>query len=364
MPDSVVKLSPAQFRQHFPALDAAPHFASCSQGALSDHLAHTMQQLTASLMKEQAPWGTWMDKVEEYRARSAFYFGAEADQIAVLNCASEAAFQVVTSLDWAGERNQLVTSDLEFPSIGNVWRAQAQAIEVVNVRGLSEALFAENWIPLITERTKLVSVPWVSYVNGTRPDVETIIAHAHSVGARVIVDAYQGAGVVPLDVAQIDCDFMMTGNLKYMLGLPGIASLYVHDPRSTEIPAILTGWFGRVNPFAFNADRIDFPDNARRFEVGAHAIPSAYAGVAGLDMLDRVNPHEIWNHVIELRETLAEELTGLGYSLDQPSDPSHRGPQVAIISDDPERLATELARSGIGTSPRGSRLRQIGRAHV
>lgn len=353
----VPALTPAQFRRQFPALEQAPHFASCSQGALSDHLAHAMQRMTGGLIDAQAPWGEWVAKVEEYRAHAGRFLGVDGENVAVLSCASEGAFQAVSSLDWSGDRNELVTSDLEFPSVGNVWRAQGTEIRIRNVEGIEAALHAENWIPLISERTKLVSIPLVSYINGTRPDIDRVIAHAHAVGALVFVDAYQGAGVVPFSAAELDCDFLVTGNLKYLLGLPGIAMLYVRDPAGVERPAGLTGWFGRVNPFAFDPAGVDYPDNARRFELGTHPIPSAYAGVAGFEMIEQVSLPEVWEHVVALRERLAHELTELGIRIDYPTDPAHRGPQVAVLVDDPDALAAELAKSGIGTSPRGQRLR-------
>lgn len=350
-------LNPEQFRAQFPALEAAPHFASCSQGALSDKLAHTMQRMTAGLFDAQAPWGDWVAKVEEYRSHAGAFLGVDSDSIAVLSCASEGAFQVVSSLDWSGERNRLVTSDLEFPSVGNVWRAQHDPIEVINVSGVSAALLAENWIPQIDERTKLVSIPLVSYINGTRPELEQVIAHAHSVGALVFVDAYQGAGVVPFSATELNCDFLVSGNLKYLLGLPGIALLYVRDSARVERSAALTGWFGRVDPFAFDAGCVDYPANARRFETGTHPIPSAYAGVAGFELISQLDLTASWTHIVSLRERLAGELEGLGLRLDYPRDPAHRGPEVAVHHPNPDELAASLAKSRIGTSPRGQRLR-------
>lgn len=355
--DGVPPLTPGQFRLLFPALDDAPHFASCSQGAVSDHLAHAMQGFVGMLSETQAPWGTWVGQVEHYRRLAGSTIGADPEHVAVLSCASEAAFQVVSSLDWSGERNRLVTSDHEFPSIGNVWRAQRENIDVVSVHGHEAVVSAESWTAVIDERTKLVSIPLVSYVNGARPEVEAIIAHAHSVGAKVSIDAFQGAGVVPIDVGALDCDFLFTGNLKYLLGLPGVAMLYVKDV-VPELPARLTGWFGRVDPFAFDAAVVDYPENARAFETGTHPVPSVYAGVAGMELLARIDRQEAWSHVARLRDRLAEGLTEIGLTVDLPRDAAHRGPQVAIVDESPDALAAELSnRFRIGSAPRGQRLR-------
>jgi selenocysteine lyase/cysteine desulfurase len=216
---------------------------------------------------------------------------------------------------------------------------------------------AEEYVSAIDETTGLVSVPLVSYRNGLRLPVADVIEAAHAAGARVIVDAYQAAGVMPIDVRALGCDYLVAGALKYLLGLPGIAFLYARAGLADELEPELTGWFGRVNPFAFDPRTLDFPAAASRFEVGTPAIPSAYAAVAGLRTLAEADPKEIDSHVRALVDLAHERLTEIGRTMWSPADPALRGPQVAFADDDPDALAARLAERRIVTSPRGGLLR-------
>lgn len=345
------------FRREFPPLSNMVHLASCSQGALSAQLNFSLLELTSSLRDSGAPWDVWMGEVEKLRARFARFVNADADEIAIVCSASEGAYQVASSFTW-GARPGVVTSSLEFPSLGHVWRAQsAHGAHARMISGRTESLDASAWENAIDDTVSLVSAPLVSYHDGARPPLEEITALAHQAGARMFVDAYQGAGVVPIDVKAVDCDYLVTGSLKYMLGLAGIAFLYVRGGVDSERSPELTGWFGRVNPFAFDPARVDYPTTARRFEVGTPAIPSVYAANAGLGLLETVDQTEGYRHVTLMADRLADGFAALGVPMSRPSVQKQRGPQVAIYDDDPVKLSQWLHERRIMTAPRGELLR-------
>jgi selenocysteine lyase/cysteine desulfurase len=298
-----------------------------------------------------------MDEVELLRRTFARFINAAPDEIAIVPSASEGAYQVASSFDWSG-RNVIVTSGLEFPSVGHVWRAQrAQGAEIRSIDDRGAALDAENWAPHIDEAVRLVSVPLVSYHDGSRAPLARISDLAREAGAQIFVDAYQGAGVVPIDVKAMDCDYLTTGTLKYMLGLAGVAFVYVREGIQSERLPELTGWFGRVDPFAFNPGLVDYPTTARRFESGTPAVPSVYAANAGLALMEGLNQVEAYAHVVALTDELAEGFLASGERISRSSDPALRGPQVALYDDDPVALATFLHDRRIMTAPRGALLR-------
>ncbi|MFC6882736.1 MULTISPECIES: aminotransferase class V-fold PLP-dependent enzyme [Actinomadura] len=345
----------ARFRALFPSLADTVHLASCSQGAASEQMVSAMQEFQWSLRSEGAPWGTWMGKVDEARRAFAAHIGASPDEIAIVSCASEGAFQVASTLDWA-RRPGIVTTDMEFPSVAHVWLAQRGA-EVRHVKDRDGIVRADDYAALIDGTAGLVSVPLVSYRNGVRLPVGEVVEAAHAAGARVFVDAYQAAGVAPIDVKALGCDYLVTGALKYLLGVPGIAFLYVREGVRDARPPQLTGWFGRTDPFSFDPRSLDFPEHARRFETGTPAIPAAYAAVAGMRTLAGADPAAIDAHVRELTAVAHERLAEAGYAIASPADPALRGPQVAIKVDDPDGLAAALAGRRVVTSPRGDLLR-------
>lgn len=344
------------FRSHFPHLDELAHLASCSQGALSRELHYSLSDLTRSLHLQGAPWGEWMEEVEKLRGLFASLINTTPEHIAIVSSASAGAYQVVSSFEWDGAT--VLTSSLEFPSIGQVLHAQrARGAEIEFIEDREAALETDNWSGRMTSSTKLVSVPLVSYHNGARPDVVGIVREARERGITTLVDAYQGAGVLPIDVQELDCDYLVTGALKYLLGLGGVAFLYVKDIGLAERVPESTGWFGRVDPFSFDPTDTSYPDSARRFEGGTPSVPAVYAGLAGLRLLDSVDQSLGYEHVMQLRDYFCDEVGQLGIEISQPADPQRYGPQVAVRLADPNAAAESLAQDKIVTAPRNDVLR-------
>ncbi|RAY15994.1 aminotransferase class V-fold PLP-dependent enzyme [Actinomadura craniellae] len=324
---------------------------------MSDALAGSLAEFQARLLEPGDPWHPWTERVEEARRRFADLIGADADEVAIVSCASEGAYQVASGLAWS-PGDAIVTTDLEFPSIAHVWLAQRARGATVR-HAVSTGGFAtlDGYDQAIDERTRLVSVPLVSFRHGQRLPVAEIAALAHRRGAQVIVDAYQGLGVEPVNVAELGCDYLIGGALKYLLGIPGIAFLYARAGASQDRDPQLTGWFGRADPFSFNPYELDYAKTARRFEVGTPPVPAAYGAVAGLRLISALDPRAVREHIAALTDHLHTELARRGETIASPAAPDARGPQVAIRDTDPERLASFLAARRIMTSPRGELLR-------
>lgn len=349
--------TPAEFRSQFPGLSDTVHLASCSQGALSEQLSGELFEFQHTIREYGAPWDLWMAKVEQARALFADLIDASPDEIAVVPSASAGAYQIASTLAWAS-RPELVTTDLEFPSVAHVWLAQRdRGARVVFAEEHAGQVTPEAYAAAAGEHTALVSVPLVSYRNGFRFDVKQVADAAHAAGARVFVDAYQGLGVEPVSVADLDCDYLVSGSLKYLLGISGIAFVYVRGGVTDQVDPPATGWFGRRNPFAFDPRSLDYPTTARRFEAGTPSIPSAYGAVAGMRLLAGLDAKTVREHVTDLTGRLTTELLASGETLESPTDDVRRGPQVALRDPDPDALGAYLKERRIVCSPRGSVLR-------
>lgn len=349
--------SVAEFRAHFPALADTVHLASCSQGALSDAVAAALLEFQFTIRAHGAPWDRWMAKVAEAREGFARLVNADVDEIAVISSASEGAYHVASTRSWDA-RPRIVTTDMEFPSIAHVWLAQRpRGAEVVHVPDRDGAVAFEDYESAIDERVGLVSVPLISYRNGVRLPVREVVARGHEQGAKVFVDAYQGLGVEPVDVRELDCDYLVSGALKYMLGIPGIAFLYVRAGTQDQVAPSMTGWFGRQDPFNFDPRHLDHPTHARRFEAGTPSIPSAYGAVAGMSMLEQLDMHRVQAHISDLTRSLQEQLLAAGEVTRSPKDDTQRGPQVALYDADPHALDAYLRTRSVIGSVRGEVVR-------
>ncbi len=346
-----------EFRRHFPIFEDRAHLCSCSEGALSDRVIVAMSEFMTGWRVHGAPWHAWMERVDAARDLFARLIHADPKDVAVVSCASEAAYHVASTLDYGGA-NRILSCDLEFPSIAHVWLAQGpRGAQVDFVAHRGGVISEDDYLAALRDDTALVSIPLVSYANGLRFPVREVAAAAHRRGARVFVDAYQGAGVMPADVRELDCDYLACGTLKYLLGAPGLAFLYVRPGLDLPADPPLTGWFARREPFAFDPRLLDYAGDARKFQTGTPAIPAAFAGAAGLELLLETDPAQTLEHVLSLGDFLQEELQRRGIGLFSPTDRSRRGPQVSVLAQDAEELGAFLADRGVLVSPRGRAIR-------
>src|SRR4030095_10930653 len=149
-------------------------------------------------------------------------------------------------------------------------------------RAAGDRLDVDAYAEVIDERTLIVPATHVCFRNGHKTDIAPRTALCHSRGAYVFLDDYQRTGTGPIDVHALGVDFMVTGCLKYMLASAGVGFLYARRDLIERFEPTVTGWFGRVNPFAFRIDGLDWPADAHRFETGTPPMPHAYAAPAGL----------------------------------------------------------------------------------
>ncbi|GAA0990557.1 aminotransferase class V-fold PLP-dependent enzyme [Acrocarpospora macrocephala] len=347
-------LDSATFRTRFPMLERIVHLASCSLGARSTDLDAALERMLGAMSRQGAPWPEFEGQLNQARQGFAALVRARTDEIAVVPSATVGAYQVASTLAWP-DRPKIVTVESEFPSLAHVWLAQrARGAEVTFV---PKAGAVADYLAAIDERTGLVSIPMIGYRDAARLAVAEVAQAAHAVGARVFVDAYQAAGVEPLDVGLLECDYLVAGTMKYLLGLPGVAFLYVKAGSTGHSPPQLTGWFGRVDPFAMDPRRVDFPDTARRFETGTPAVPALYAANAGLALIDELDLDAVRRHIAALVAHTDDRLTHSGERLLRPADLSARGAHVAVLDPDPAALTSWLANRQIMVSRRNDVVR-------
>ena len=147
---------------------------------------------------------------------------------------------------------------------------------------------------------------------------------AHANGSLLYVDAYQSLGIVPVDVKALDLDFLASGNLKFLLGIPGIAFLYVRRELIESLQPTVTGWFGRANPFAFQTKQLDWSRTASRFDTGTPPIINAYVARAGWRSILDVGPNAIRAWLEVLAQRLIDGGRARGLTLHGASDVSRR----------------------------------------
>ncbi|MFN2467044.1 MAG: aminotransferase class V-fold PLP-dependent enzyme, partial [Gaiellaceae bacterium] len=178
-------------------------------------------------------------------------------------------------------------------------------------------------------------------------DVEPIVRRAHEVGAHVVLDAYQSAGTVPLDVTALGVDFAVGGSVKWLCGGPGAGWLYVRPDLAERLEPSLVGWQGHARPFGFEPE-LEYAAGVGRFLTGTPNVPALYAATAGYEAVAEVGVERIRQRSLHHTELLIGLLDAAGFDVVSPRDPARRGGTVAVRTPEFEAVGQELlARSVI-----------------
>src|SRR6266516_5288377 len=239
----------------------------------------------------------------------------------------------------SGARNRVVYEDANFPSVRYLYQAQPE-LEVV-VAEDDEAVVAA-----IDERTLLVPISHVLFKNAEIQKVEPIIRRAHEVGAYVVLDCYQSAGVVPFDVTQLDVDFATGGSVKWLCGGPGAGWLYVRPDLAERLEPTFVGWQGHARPFDFEPE-LEYAEGVARFLTGTPNVPALYAATAGYDVIEEVGVERIRERSLQHTELLTRLLLDAGFDVTSPLGSGRRGGTVTVRTPGFQGVHAELAERGI-----------------
>jgi selenocysteine lyase/cysteine desulfurase len=346
----------SSYRYRFPVFENVTYLNSCSQGALADTVRAAMIEYLDVMDDVGSLWGTWVGKQEEVRGLIAQVLGADVSEVSVTSSASAAVSAIASSL-FDGSRRKVVTTSLEFPTIGQIWHAQERrGVEVVHVPAQSDnTLDLAALAAAIDDDTQIVSVTHVCYRNGAMTDIDAIVKLAHDRGALVLVDSYQATGAVPIDFHALGADFLVGGCLKYMLGVPGVGFALVNAATTSELIPTITGWFAARDIFAMDINSYDPAKDARRFEGGTPPVPSTYPVAAGLNLLLEVGVERAWHQSSMLHDMLRAGIADMGGRVVTPA--STHGPMLAVASTDENALVAAMGEDGVIVSCRDGNVR-------
>jgi kynureninase len=232
-------------------------------------------------------------------------------------------------------RNRVVYEAGNFPSVRYLYQAQSE-LDVVVVADDAAIIDA------IDERTLLVPITHVLFKTAEIQDVAAIVRRAHEMGARVLLDAYQSLGIVPLDVGRLDVDFAVGGSVKWLCGGPGNGWLYVRPDLAATLEPTFMGWQAHARPFAFEPE-LEYADGAARFLTGTPNVPALYAATAGYDLIEEIGVERIRENSLRQTDLLINLADEAGFEVGSPRDPERRGGTVTVRTPEFEAVHRELA---------------------
>lgn len=341
-------------RGEFPVLARSTYLVSHSLGAMHRDSAVRLARFAEEWAGEGVvAWRRWVPEMRAVADLVAEILGAPPGTVVLRQGVADLLGAVASCVDFAGPRNRVVYSDLEWPSSHYLWQEQRRLgadVVVVPSDGDGVRLDAQRLVDAIDDRTALVPISHVLFRSATLVDVQPVVERAHDVGALVVLDAYQSAGVLPVDVTALGVDLCVGGSVKYLCGGPGAAWLYAAPHVAERLRPAQVGWFGHARPFDFSFDAVEYAPGAQRFAGGTPPVPSVYAAAAGYRAVLDAGVRRIRERSLSLTQPMVEDALARGFIVRSPVEPERPGGHVTIDPHgDGQRVHDELHRRGFVT---------------
>ena len=327
----------SDYRSEFSILEHTTYLINHSLGAMPAKVEERVADY-ARTWRERGirAWGEgWWDLPLTVGDQIGRIVGAPAGSTVMHQNVAIAEAVVLSCFQPTPARNRVVYERGNFPSVRYLYQAQRD-LEVVVCEDDGEI------VESIDERTLLVPISHVLFKSAEIQDVERIVRRAHEVGAHVILDAYQSAGIVPLDVTALNVDFAVGGSVKWLCGGPGNGWLYVRPDLAERLEPAFTGWQAHETPFAFE-EEMRYAAGAARFLTGTPNVPGLYAATAGYDLIEEIGVERIRANSLRQTDLLIRLAERAGFEIASPRDHARRGGTVTVHVDEFPAVHKELS---------------------
>lgn len=338
------------WRREFPILERTTYLINNSLGAMPRGVRDELDRFADAWDRRGVrAWSEgWWEMAAEVGDLLAPLLGVAPGHVSMHQNVSLAAGLFFSAFDYPPERNRIVYTALNFPSVMYLAEGQrrlgAEIVEVPSDDGIGVPL--ERLLAAIDERTRLVPVSHAFFKSAFVQDAAAIARRCREVGAVLLLDVYQSTGVLPLRLEEWGVDAAVGGSVKWLCGGPGAGYLWVNpelaDRLGRPLEPRLTGWQADREPFAFHPGPVRHADGAWRFLTGTPNVPALHACRAGYRIVAEVGAEAVRRRSLALTDRLIAAAGDAGFEVRTPQDHAHRGGTVSVWHPDAERLCDQL----------------------
>ncbi len=308
-------------------------------------------------------WKRWESQHESLRRLTAEVIHCGEQEVALVPNTTFGINLVADGLDWR-EGDNVVIPGHEFPSNLYPWMSlESRGVELRVVDLDGDRVDPNRIADACDSRTRIVSASWVGYASGFRLNPAEIAQVAHDHGAHFFLDAIQGLGVFPLDVREMNVDFMAADGHKWLLGPEGAGVFYARRELLDELRPMNVGWSSVKQGNDFSNINLDVRDAARRYEGGTQNMVGFIGLNASLKMLYefglRHDRSPLADQVLAYADLVSKELESAGAAVYRSQDQATKSGIVSfeMPGQDGGLLKKKLLAAGVVISERGGRLR-------
>jgi selenocysteine lyase/cysteine desulfurase len=308
-----------------------------------------------------ASWSAWQARIEEARRRFGTLLNTDPLDIAFIPNTTAGLGLVAEGLTWWPGDN-VVTAEEEYPSNLYPWMNLAdRGVELRRVPSRAGRIAIDDLAAAIDARTRLVTLSWVEYASGFRNDLDTIGALCRERGVLFLVDAIQGLGVLPLDLARTPIDFLSADGHKWLLGPEGAGVFYARRERLGDLHPVGVGWNSVVGAHDFTTIDFTLKPHAGRFEGGTLNVAGIVALAASLELLlEMGGPAVLEGRILDLTERLCQGVRRIGWGVHGRAHDQDRSGIVSLVAPDglaPPAVVRQARAAGFIVNQRAGRVR-------
>ncbi len=298
--------------------------------------------------KGDGAWDEWLASIERFRLSLAKLLNGQARDICPQVNVSSAVSKVLSSLPWRPEKNKILISQLDFPSVGfALSQAERSGYQIVKMPAINGGFTLESWLSYLTEDTRLALITHSLYGNSFLNPVGDIVRLARQRQIFTLIDIAQSAGVVPIDLQQWNADFVVGSCIKWLCGGPGAGFLWANPAQVDQFLPMDVGWFSHEDPFEFDINHFVYATGAQRFFGGTPSVLPYMIASAGIDVINQIGVKSIRAHNQAMTTLLVQQAQAMGFNLLSPADPWRRGGTVCIGFKRPEKVCEQLRKEKV-----------------
>jgi kynureninase len=351
MIDAHTEIDVDLWRREFPIVETCTYLVSHSLGAMPRRTRTYLERFADEWDTRgvRAWYEGWWEIGRETGDLLAPIIGAAPRTISMHQNVTVAQGVIGSCFTYDGPRRKIVMSDLDFPSNHYLFEGfRRYGAEIVYVKAPDGVrIDTEQFLDAIDDRTLLVPLSYVLFRSASVSDAAAVIEKAHRVGAHVILDVYQAAGSVPVDLTALGADFAVGGSVKWLCGGPGAGYLYVRPDLAETIAPGFIGWASHAEPFALATGPVRPAGSPERFQSGTPNVPSLYSARAGYEIVREIGVPAIRAHSLALTRRLMEGARANGVRVNTPDRDDERGGSVIIDVPNGQAVTDGLLERGV-----------------
>ncbi|MEP5766082.1 MAG: aminotransferase class V-fold PLP-dependent enzyme [Halieaceae bacterium] len=303
------------------------------------------------------PWPAWLAAIDEFRGALARLLNADIEELCPQVNLSSALTKVLGALPRDPQRPCILLNQHDFPSLGFV--AERAAVLGYQLRFLpvdEDVADPAVWEQAMDEQVAVVLLTQVQSNNGVQLPVAELAALARARGIVSVVDIAQSVGVIPIDLQQMQPDFVVGSCVKWLCGGPGAGFLWVASDMLARCQPMDVGWFSHQAPFEFDIRDFRYADSALRFWGGTPSVAPYLLAANSIELMLKIGVETIRAHNLALTDALLQAVATDHVVNPHPAE-GRGGTLVLALGESQARFVEKLQAAEVAFDSRSSGLR-------